>query len=185
LPQSIPSASSLSEAGVTFKKGVKKEGEPGCILNIKFDKKAGVFTIPPLAIDERTGPMFRNLMAFEQCYHSCKHLITSYAVLMDNLIDTNKDVDFLCEEGIVANWLSAEVASKFFNNLYKDTTVVNFHYKKLCDDVHEYHNNTWNRWREKLKRDYFDTPWSTISFFAAFVLLVLTFLQTIFTINPA
>ncbi|KAK9936773.1 hypothetical protein M0R45_013597 [Rubus argutus] len=103
-----------------------------------------VFTIPPLAIDERTGPMFRNLMAFEQCYHSCKHLITSYAVLMDNLIDTNKDVNFLCEEGIVANWLSAEVATKFFNNLYKDTTVVNFHYKKLCDDVHEYHNNTWN-----------------------------------------
>ncbi|PRQ54215.1 hypothetical protein RchiOBHm_Chr2g0175051 [Rosa chinensis] len=177
LPQRIPSAASLSEAGVEFKNGTS-----GCILNIKFEK--GVFTIPPLAIDERTGPLFRNLMAYEQCYISCKHKITSYAVLMDNLIDTNEDVNLLCEKHIVANWLSADDAAKFFNDLYNDTTVIDFVYKELCENVHKYHEATWNRWREKLKRDYFDTPWATISFFAAFVLLVLTFLQTIYTIQP-
>ncbi|KAM5581960.1 UPF0481 protein [Rosa sericea] len=177
LPQRIPSAAALSEAGVKFERGLS-----GCILNIKF--KNGVFTIPPLAIDERTGPLFRNLMAYEQCYHSCVHKITSYAVLMDNLIDTNEDVNLLCEKHIVANWLSADDASKFFNDLYNDTTVIDFEYKELCDDVRKYHEAPWNRWREKLQRDYFDTPWATISFFAAFVLLVLTFLQTIYTIQP-
>ncbi|XP_061988849.1 UPF0481 protein At3g47200-like [Rosa rugosa] len=177
LPQRIPSAATLSEAGVIFKKSKKS-----CILNIEFNN--GIFTIPPLAIDESTGPLFRNLMAFEQCYHSCEHKITSYAVLMDSLIDTNKDVNLLCEEEIIANWLSADDASKFFNDLYTDTTVINFVYEDLCKRVGKYHKAPCNRWREKLKRDYFETPWSTISFFAAFVLLVLTFLQTIYTIQP-
>ncbi|PRQ32028.1 hypothetical protein RchiOBHm_Chr5g0041861 [Rosa chinensis] len=177
LPQRIPSAAALSEAGVKF-----REGPSGCILNITF--KGGVFTIPPLAIDERTGPMFRNLMAYEQCYGSCKHMITSYAVLMDNLIDTNKDVDLLCEKHILANWLSADDASKFFNDLYNDTTVIDYVYKGVCDEVHSYRKVPWHKWRKKLKRDYFETPWSTTSFIAAFVLLVLTFLQTIYTLEP-
>ncbi|XP_004305910.1 PREDICTED: UPF0481 protein At3g47200-like [Fragaria vesca subsp. vesca] len=188
LPQRIPSAATLTEAGVTFR--IPKEpkaGSPGgCILNITF--KDGVFSIPPLAIDERTDPLFRNLMAYEQCYHSCTHKITSYAVLMDNLIDTAKDVDLLCEKGIVANWLSSEDASKFFNDLYDNTTVIDFVYKRLCTRVNDYHRSawmrrTWIRWKNKLRSDYFDTPWSTISFFAAFVLLVLTFLQTVYTIQ--
>nr|XP_011467698.1 PREDICTED: UPF0481 protein At3g47200-like [Fragaria vesca subsp. vesca] len=179
LPQRIPSAGTLSEAGVKFRKPkVLEAGSPGCILNITF--KDGVFTIPPLVIDEMTDPLFRNLMAYEQCYHSCTHKITSYAVLMDNLIDTAKDVDLLCEKGIVANWLSSEYASKLFNDLYNDTTVIDFVYKGLCRRVREYLHV--HRWRNKLRRDYFDTPWSTISFFAAFVLLILT-LQTVYTIQ--
>ncbi|XP_062014286.1 UPF0481 protein At3g47200-like [Rosa rugosa] len=177
LPQRIPSAAALSEAGVKF-----REGPSGCILNITFED--GIFTIPPLAIDERTGPMFRNLMAYEQCYWSCKHRITSYAVLMDNLIDTNKDVDLLCEKHILANWLSADDASKFFNNLYNDTTVIDYVYEGVCNKVHSYRKEPWHKWRKKLKRDYFETPWSTISFIAAFVLLLLTFLQTIYTLQP-
>nr|XP_011467705.1 PREDICTED: UPF0481 protein At3g47200-like isoform X1 [Fragaria vesca subsp. vesca] len=183
LPQRIPSAATLTEAGVKFRKPKEPEaGSPGgCILNITF--KDGVFTIPPLAIDERTDPLFRNLMAYEQCYHSCTHKITSYAVLMDNLIDTAKDVDLLCEKGIVANWLSSEDASKFFNDLYNDTTVIDFVYKGLCTKVNDYHNDRWNRWMEKARSDYFDTPWSIIAFATAFVLLVLTFLQTVFTIH--
>ncbi|PRQ54228.1 hypothetical protein RchiOBHm_Chr2g0175191 [Rosa chinensis] len=84
----------------------------------------------------------RNLMAFEQCYHSCAHMITSYAVLMDNLIDTNKDVDLLCEKDILANWLSADDASKFFNALYTDTTVIDFAYQDLCGEVHKYHKSS-------------------------------------------
>nr|XP_011468617.1 PREDICTED: UPF0481 protein At3g47200-like [Fragaria vesca subsp. vesca] len=177
LPQRIPSAATLSEAGVKF-----RIGSPGCILNITF--KDGVFTIPPLAIDERTDPLFRNLMAYEQCYHSCKHKITSYAVLMDNLIDTAKDVDLLCEKEIVATWLSYDDASKFFNDLYNDTTVINFVYKGLCRKVDVYHKARWNRWKEKARRDYFDTPWSVIAFATGFVLLVLTFLQTVYTLQP-
>ncbi|CAL2258647.1 unnamed protein product [Prunus armeniaca] len=98
LSHRMPNATSLSEAGIRFKKG-KRE----CIMNIEF--KNGVFTIPPLEIDDRTGPLFRNLIAFEQCYRGRAHMITSYAFFMDNLIDSREDIDFLCDKGILANWL--------------------------------------------------------------------------------
>ncbi|BFG27088.1 hypothetical protein CerSpe_133620 [Prunus speciosa] len=103
---------------------------------------------------------------------------------MDNLIDTSKDVDLLREKKILANWLSPEDASQFFNELYNDTTVTGFYYRDLCNDVNEYYNTDWNKWREKLRRDYFSTPWAVISFIAAFILLVLTLVQTAYTIHP-
>ncbi|KAI5341378.1 PREDICTED: UPF0481 [Prunus dulcis] len=181
LPQRIPNATTLSEAGVQFR---RSKNTPDCIMNIEFDFKNGVFTIPPLGIDEKTGPLFRNLIAFEQCHHSRLHKITSYAVLMDNLIDTNKDVELLRERGILANWLSPEDAAQFFNELYNDTTVIGFYYRGLCNDVNKYYNTDWNKWMEKLKRDYFSTPWAVISFIAAFILLVLTLVQTAYTIHP-
>ncbi|KAM5580983.1 UPF0481 protein [Rosa sericea] len=176
--QRIPSATALSEAGVKFE---MVKGGPGC-LNITFEN--GVFTIPHLTIDERTGPLFRNLMAFEQCYQSYfNKLITSYVLLMDNLIDTSKDVDLLCEKDIVATLLTADDASKFFNELYHDdSTLYRPYYLKLCREVQEYYKVPWNRWREKLRRDYFGTPWATISIFAAFLVTVLTFFGTIYTI---
>ncbi|CAL8155191.1 unnamed protein product [Prunus armeniaca] len=179
LPQRIPNATSLSEAGIKFRKSQTK-GEGGCIMNIEFKK--GVFTIPPLGIDERTEPLFRNLIAFEQCHHYRLHKITSYAVLMDNLIDSKDDVDFLCDKGILANWLNADDAAQFFNKLYNDTTV-RYYYSDLSDDVNKYYKTKWHRFMEILRSDYFSTPWRIISFIAAFILLVLTLVQTLYAIQ--
>ncbi|CAL9028827.1 unnamed protein product, partial [Prunus brigantina] len=182
LPQRIPNATSLSEAGVQFEaRQNKEEGKGECIMNIKF--KNGVFTIPPLGIDESTEPLFRNLIAFEQCYHDCLHKITSYAVLMDNLIDSREDIDFLCEKGILANWLNPDDAAQFFNKLYDDTTVMGYYYSGLSDDVNNYYKTNWHKFMETLRRDYFSTPWRIISFVAAFILLVLTLVQTLYTIR--
>ncbi|CAL9028339.1 unnamed protein product [Prunus brigantina] len=179
LPQRIPNATALSKAGIKFK-NIQKEGE--CILNIEFNEKNGVLKIPVLGIDERTGPLFRNLIAFEQCHSRPRHKITSYAVLMDNLIDSKEDVDFLCDKGILANWLNPEDAAQFFNKIYNDTTVVDYNYRGLSEKVHAYYETKWHRFMEILRRDYFSTPWAIISFIAAFILLALTLLQTLYTI---
>ncbi|KAI5327056.1 hypothetical protein L3X38_026452 [Prunus dulcis] len=179
LPQRIPNATSLSKAGIQFRKSQRKGG---CIMNIEFNKKNGVFTIPRLGIDEGTEPLFRNLIAFEQCHHNRPHKITSYAVLMDNLIDSKDDVDFLCEKGILANWLNADDAAQFFNKLYNDTTV-RYYYSDLSTDVNKYYKTKWHRFMAILRSDYFSTPWRIISFIAAFILLVLTLVQTLYTIR--
>ncbi|CAB4305793.1 unnamed protein product [Prunus armeniaca] len=181
LTQRIPNATSLSEAGVEFKKSHQNSNTPECIMNIEFKK--GVFTIPPLGIDESTGPLFRNLIAFEQCYYGRKHKVTSYAVLMDHLIDSSEDVDFLCDKGILASWLSPEDAAQFFNKLYNDTTV-DFYYQGLSQEVNKYYNNGWHKLMEKLRSEYFSTPWAVISFIAAFILLSLTIVQTVYTVHP-
>ncbi|XP_016647181.1 PREDICTED: UPF0481 protein At3g47200-like [Prunus mume] len=85
-------ATALSEAGVKF----KKDDSADNLLNIKFDN--GVLTSPELAVTELTEPLFRNLIAFEQCYDGHSHQITSYAVFMDKLICSVKDIKLLSEK---------------------------------------------------------------------------------------
>lgn len=139
--------------------------------------------MPKLTILELTEPLFRNLIAFEQCYHGRSPKITSYALLMDNLIGSSKDIDFLCEKKIVDNWLNSEDAAQFFNKLYSDTFVKQFYYGELCAEVNGYYKITWHKWLEKLKRHYLSNPWKVTSVVAAFILLFLTLLQTTFTIR--
>ncbi|CAB4263458.1 unnamed protein product [Prunus armeniaca] len=173
--QEIPAATALSEAGVKFERGSDNN-----LMNIKF--KDGVLTIPELAVAELTEPLFRNLIAFEQCYHGRSQQITSYAVFMDKLINSDKDIKLLSKKKILANWLSVEDGSNFFNKLYTDTVVKEFHYDKLCAEVNKYYQVGWHKQLEILRRDYVANPWTIISLIAGIILLVLTLLQTIFTI---
>ncbi|KAB1223902.1 hypothetical protein CJ030_MR2G023341 [Morella rubra] len=107
----LPSATKPAKAGIKFKKGNSES-----ILDIEFVD--GVLTIPPLQVQETTETAFRNLISFEQCYSDCEARLTSYATLIDNLINTTKDVEILCENEIIDNWLNAEDAVQFFNKLY-------------------------------------------------------------------
>ncbi|KAL6183447.1 hypothetical protein ACLB2K_044858 [Fragaria x ananassa] len=100
----LPHATALLEAGIEFRRS-SVDG----LMNIDF--KDGVLTIPQLAIAEMTEPLFRNLIAFEQCYHGRMHQVASYAFLMDKLISSSKDVVFLCDKQIFYNWFSAEEGS--------------------------------------------------------------------------
>nr|XP_048337409.1 uncharacterized protein LOC125424330 [Ziziphus jujuba var. spinosa]XP_048337410.1 uncharacterized protein LOC125424330 [Ziziphus jujuba var. spinosa] len=174
--QLIPCVTHLMEAGVKFTKSSSNN-----MVDIEFED--GTFKIPLLLIHETTESIFRNLIAFEQCYHSCKDKITSYAILLDNLINTSKDVEILSDKGVIDNWLSAEDASQYFNRLNNDTLVTNFFYRELCKEVNDYYRTKWHRWRAILMRDYFTTPWTIISLVAALILLVLTFLQTLYSIK--
>ena len=167
----LPSATSLVEAGVKIKRGESKS-----ILDLKYDN--GVLEIPPLKIDETTETLFRNIISFEQCYPYCKPKFTSYAILLDNLINTAKDVDILSKKEIIKNWLNPEDVLPFFNKLYYNAGVKKMYYQSLCKKVNKYCNRRWPRWRAMLVRNYFNTPWAILSTAAAVILLILTFVQT-------
>ncbi|XP_043689439.1 UPF0481 protein At3g47200-like [Telopea speciosissima] len=172
----IPSVTDLVEVGIKFKKGNPKE-----ILNIRF--KDGVMEIPPLLIQGSTERLFRNLIAYEQCCYLLPSRITSYVVFLDRLINSSKDVHLLGVEGILENWLSTEEdASLFFSRVWNGGTLHKFYYVGLCHKVNTYYGTSWHKWRATLKRDYFNNPWTIISVFAGIVLLLLTFLQTLFSI---
>ncbi|KAI5347911.1 hypothetical protein L3X38_000798 [Prunus dulcis] len=183
----FPPATALARAGVKF-----RSVSAGSIMNIDFEKgvlryigyKRGTFKIPRLSIGELTDPLLRNLIAFEQCYHRMKygHGITSYAFLMDKLVASSKDMEFLCEKEIIDNWLSAEDGAKYFSKLCNDTVLKGFYYDELLAQVNKHCGITWYRWLQILNRDYFADPWSAISLIAAAVLLALTIVQTVYTI---
>ncbi|KAK1283932.1 hypothetical protein QJS10_CPB21g01536 [Acorus calamus] len=109
--------------------------------------------------------------------------ITFYAVLMDSLIDTPTDVNVLHREGVLRIGLSSEKeAAQFFNSLCKEV-IYERSQSKLFIDLNRYCDSKWHRWRTVLARDYFSSPWAAISVLAAFILLLLTLLQTVYTMN--
>ncbi|XP_034906495.1 UPF0481 protein At3g47200-like [Populus alba] len=171
----IPSVTNLVGAGIKLKVGKSRS-----ILDIKF--KNGFLEIPPLLLQETTEVIIRNLISYEQCSPKCTDRITSYAVLLDNLINTTKDMDTFTSSGIIGNWLNPDEATQFFNKLYQDAYLKKYYYLKLCQEVNRYYRRRFPRWRALLVSNYFGTPWAIIFLFAAATLLILTIVQTIFTI---
>jgi hypothetical protein len=127
----LPSATSLAEARIKFKMGISKS-----ILDIKFID--GVLEIPPLVIHDTIETVFRNLISYEQCHPKYEARVTSYAMLLNNLIIIAKDMDILCENQIIINWLNHEDAAQLFNKLYHNTFVKHYYYTKLCEQVNFY-----------------------------------------------
>ncbi|KAF7129653.1 hypothetical protein RHSIM_Rhsim10G0032600 [Rhododendron simsii] len=171
----FPPVTDLLRAGVTFEKGT-----PNNILNIEFSD--GVFKIPPIRIQGNSESLFRNLIAYEQCDRYGTNKFTSYAVFLDCLINTSKDADTLVDKRIIERGLSTEDLAILCNGLYNDTLVSEYYYGEVSKKINEYHRSRWPKWKAILKRDYFNNPWSFSSFIAAILILVFTFLQTLFTI---
>ncbi|KAL5542128.1 hypothetical protein UlMin_009838 [Ulmus minor] len=173
----IKSASALKETGVKFEKA--KQDVKLCDINFKD----GVLTIPQLAISDATECLFRNFVAYEQYIR--KYDFTNYLVVMDRLINTPKDVELLRHRGIIVNRLGDdESVSNMFNKI-GDFVFVNISSSKfgdLCTRINEYSENRVHSWMAKLWREYFNSPWTLISIFAAFLLLGLTIVQTVFSV---
>ncbi|CAK9169154.1 unnamed protein product [Ilex paraguariensis] len=183
-------ATKLSEAGIVFEKGTQ-----GGLLDISFHE--GVLVIPPFSIDETLDLRLRNLIAFEQCSFRTRHHISSYVLLMSRLIQSSNDIIFLQGKGIITKIPgTAEDASTFFSSMCNGVVFRDFDFTELCENVNVYANSRWDchrikalllvkcsRYLFELFRDYFSNPWKAASVFAAVVLLVLTFLQTIYAMR--
>ncbi|KAE8729686.1 putative Calcium-binding EF-hand family protein [Hibiscus syriacus] len=170
--QPIPSASKLKEAGVSFKKVKSKS-----ILDIKFNN--GVLEIPSLLIQETMETVFRNLISFEQCYPNCIPRLTSYAKLLDNLIDTTDDMEVLCKKDIIDNWLNLDDATKFLKKLHFDGFVKEFHNHDLCNQVNDYCRHWWHAF---YMHNYFGKPWAIVSQVFFIIILTLTVFQAVYSI---
>ncbi|GKV22545.1 hypothetical protein SLEP1_g32407 [Rubroshorea leprosula] len=178
----IRSATELREAGIKFKK-VKVEG--GSLFDIKFAN--GKLYIPVVTIDDDAERLLRNIIACEQFdYSGSPQYLTEYRKVMDCLINTGKDVELLCRKRIIDNWLGTdEAVAELFNTLGKVMlSRRNFFYAKLFNDVNSHYYKPWHKRMASLRHNYFNTPWALISFIAAAFLLLLTLLQTTFTIFP-
>ncbi|KAJ3678441.1 hypothetical protein LUZ60_002244 [Juncus effusus] len=177
-PRMIPCATELQEAGITFKKA-----RTASLFDVSFTN--GVLHMPYFPLEEVTRPRIMNLIAFEQTSCLEETPLTSYAVFMDCIINTSRDVIILQRKGIIENKLSDEAeAALFFNQLrYCSYLDYETHYLVgLFKDVKKYCDSKWQKYRARLFRDYFSNPWSIISFIGAIILLVLTVVQSFFTV---
>ncbi|TYI57586.1 hypothetical protein E1A91_D11G291800v1 [Gossypium mustelinum] len=174
----IRSATELSERGIKFRKISEC-----CLFNIQF--KRGILYIPTLIVDHDTDRMFRNLIAYEQFKHDIS-IVMDYAKFLDCLINYANDVALLCDCGVIENRQgSNEDVAKMINKLneYVYLCTENFHYSPIFIEVNRHCGRQLTLWTVKLRQKYFNVPWSWVlaSISAATLLLILSFLQTIFS----
>ena len=108
-------------------------------------------------------------------------------MFMDNLISSKGDLELLCKETVIGNWLSAEEGYKFFRSLYKDIPQKKIYYASLCKQLNDrYKTLKQHQLGEHTRQQliWFSNPWNAFSVIVGVVLLqiVPTLLQTAFTI---
>ncbi|KAJ8747409.1 hypothetical protein K2173_012953 [Erythroxylum novogranatense] len=174
----IRCATELVEAGIKFRR------VEGCsIFDIKFAN--GILEIPKLTIEDRTESLLRNLIAYEQFWKDDIYHAIDYTMFMDCLINSNKDVELLCRSKIIDNWLGDDkVVASMFNRLLDNVRFYHERsfYSEIYAKVNKYCGRKWNVSKAKLRHDYFNGPWALISFLAAVFLLLLTILQTVYSV---
>ncbi|XP_009600725.1 UPF0481 protein At3g47200-like [Nicotiana tomentosiformis] len=185
----MPNATELSEAGVSFVKvgyiynKLRKEnyGDNTSLFDIKFEN--GLMRIPSFNVTDSTETLLRNLIAYEQqSSHVRPRYFSDFAIFMDYLIDSERDVNLLRHKGIIRNRIGEdkEIAS-LFNKIGKGVIVSseNFYYKEECRKLVQHYEQPWNLMKASLRRNYFSSPWVGASTVAAVILLILTAMQTV------
>ena len=105
--------------------------------------------------------------------------------ILDSLINTTKDVDLLSHKGILINGLGdSNAVTSMINNLNRGIMwrKFNSNFNQLGKDLNEYYEKPWHRWKAILRHQYFSTPWRSASTIVAIILLLLTLIQTVFSI---
>ncbi|KAJ6398355.1 hypothetical protein OIU77_019204 [Salix suchowensis] len=175
----IHSVSKLRRAGIELSQGNPEDS----FLVVRFEN--GVIEMPTITIDETITSFLLNCVAFEQCHNGSSKHFTTYATLLDCLVNTFKDVEHLCDCNIIENYFGtdSEVAS-FINDLGKEVAfdIERCYLSKLFSDIDEYYKNSWHVQWASFRYTYFSTPWSFISALAALIILLLTVAQTFYTI---
>ncbi|KAA8516680.1 hypothetical protein F0562_016814 [Nyssa sinensis] len=112
----IPCISKLRRAGIKFLRG--KEDS---FLQVKF--RHGVIEMPTILIDDFTSCFLLNCVAYEQCHRSCSKHVTVYATLLDFLVNTVRDVEYLSDGNIIENYIGGDAAvAKLIKNMGKELT---------------------------------------------------------------
>ncbi|XP_058215939.1 putative UPF0481 protein At3g02645 [Rhododendron vialii] len=181
----MPCASELDYAAVKFEP-VRKD-----LFKVDFIDPKGPFwwchmarfKIPMLEIYDETELFLRNLIAFEQCCPGVSlQYFTSYAYLMDMLINSENDVQVLEQAEVIFNYLGARAdATKLFNNLCKEVGLGEFFFAAMCNKATAYSKGRWPKNLAYIRRTFFASPWTFIAFVVAFIafgIQIVTFVQS-------
>ncbi|MCH84822.1 DUF247 domain protein, partial [Trifolium medium] len=148
---------------------------------------AAKLILPEIVVDDTTASTFLNLIAYEMCPDfDTDYEISSFVSFMDSLIDHVEDVRILRSKGILLNCLgSDEEVAHLFNIISTDLMENIDTYPIVRDQIHEHYCNKYKTWIALGIHTYFDNPWTVIAFIAAFIALILTVVQTCFTIKQS
>eukprot|EP00268_Persea_americana_P036898 TRINITY_DN36447_c0_g1_i1.p1 TRINITY_DN36447_c0_g1~~TRINITY_DN36447_c0_g1_i1.p1 ORF type:complete len:515 (-),score=10.64 TRINITY_DN36447_c0_g1_i1:301-1845(-) len=144
--------------------------------------------LPRIIIDDSTKTRLLNLAAYEMCPDGSLGLpvITSYICFLNSLIYNADDVKELRSSNIMLNRLgSDEEVVNLFRELATNLSPDFNAYSNVTHGMELHSQRCFNRprmWIGQFIRTYLTSPWTAISLTAASSLLILTLLQTIYSV---
>ena len=181
--QSFRNVQELRVAGVHL-----ESNHSSCLRKITFSKKwnfyPGILKLPPITVDDSTGPKFFNLIAYEMCPDfENDYGITSYISFLDSLIDEDKDVIDLRNAGILGNFLgSDQEVAQVFNEIGTDLVPNLEIYRDVRYKIQEFYDKKSMTWISEVLHTHFSSPWTVLAFVGALFVLGLTIAQTVYTV---
>lgn len=142
----------------------------------------GVMRLPALHIHGYSEAVFRNLIAFEQNHLRCGHGVTTYAICMARLLQSDADARLLRNSGILpyTQRTDKEIVD-FFRQLVDEcrNTCMPDDLIALCKDVAAHHQSTGVRVIKGFVLQCF--PKQTITFFVIFgaIISIATLINTV------
>lgn len=110
---------------------------------------------------------------------------TTYISFMSSLIDHPDDVKELRLKNIILNTLGRDQeVAKLFTEIPTHSMVDFEIYRDVKEKFQEHYNSIIRTWIAGIIHIYFSSPWAFIAFLAGASVIVLTFVQTYFTIFP-
>ncbi|GLJ34484.1 hypothetical protein SUGI_0693590 [Cryptomeria japonica] len=190
-----PCAEELQNAGIIFKVG-----------QVRFRRRKWVnskLSLPQITVNYMTETLLRNLMAYEECQRCSWNpeptVISYYIRLLDNLINSDKDVSALRDSKVIKSLLGSDQdIVSIFNHLQigitvdpldrRTTPTINgrepiHEYENIMIELKEHYDAKWNVWLAQFMKEKCSNPWYAISFLAATGLLVMTVIQTVYTVK--
>uniref|UniRef100_A0A0D9WHH6 Uncharacterized protein n=1 Tax=Leersia perrieri TaxID=77586 RepID=A0A0D9WHH6_9ORYZ len=184
MPWQMPPATELQDAGVT----IRAKRSHRSLVDVTFAHRGGALEIPAVESYGTSRATLANLVAYEQSRGRWEmQRVASYVLLMASLVHGRRDAEAMQRAGVLAaarGGGGGETAAAFYAHLCPPPDAVNNCYGELYRDVREYSGRSWNRHRAVLAHDYFSNPWTSMSAAAAVLLLVLTVVQTVYTVLP-
>ncbi|PON41017.1 hypothetical protein PanWU01x14_292740 [Parasponia andersonii] len=179
--QSFRSVQDLQAAGIDL-----KPSESCSLRDITFTSLcfAGWLRIPPITVDDLTGPRFLNLIAYEMCPDNIDtdYEVTSYISFLDSLIDYPVDVKELRSAHILHNLLGSDKeVAQLFNGIATDL-VPSPVYMNVIAQIQSHYKSKWRTWMAQVYHDHFSSPWTIVAFMAAVVALGMSGIQTWYTV---
>ncbi|XP_012847054.1 PREDICTED: UPF0481 protein At3g47200-like [Erythranthe guttata] len=161
-------------------KGIHFSPSSNCLKDIRE------LCLPILHVTSNSKVFFSNTIAFEMSSESnTDYAVASYITFMKTLIENTEDVSELKKKGILFSTLANDnELVQMFKEIdglddYGSTALLDVQMK-----INKHCSIKTNTWMTELIYKYFRSPWTVIALFVATFLVVLTILQTYYTMRP-
>ncbi|KAL1551342.1 putative UPF0481 protein [Salvia divinorum] len=170
---SIPSVTQLTRVGVKF------AATSGGISSIKFDRKTLTLHMPVIKLNSNSGVVLRNLVAYEACTAPGPLVLARYMEMMNGIIDTDADANYLCGKGIIVNYMKSEKeVAEMWNGMCNSVRLTNVPLlDKAIADLNKFYNEKWRVRMGGFVKEHVFGSWKILTFVAAIVMLFLVFMQ--------